>query len=83
MSKLSREQCENRLTELWLEIWEIYKQYNPNGTYLTACVSIQEGTTFATMWNAHYHTMSSDAIHPVNIFTRFEEGKENDTEQNN
>ena len=76
MSKLSREQCENRLKELWREMWEVYKQYNPQGKYLTAGALVSEGRTTATIWNSYYDSMSPDAIHSVNVFTRFEEGEE-------
>lgn len=58
---MNRTECEAKIMEKLEEINEIYKQYNPNGTYLTGAV-VDNCISF---WNRYYN---EDKDTPINIW---------------
>lgn len=66
---MNRAECEAKLEALMREAWEVYKQYNPEGEYLT--MSINDGVL--SINNAYW---AEDAEKKVSIFDYVEETEE-------
>ena len=62
---MNRTECEAKILEKLEEIVEIYKQYNPNGTYLTGAL-VDNCISF---WNRYY---DEDKDTPINIWKRLD-----------
>lgn len=60
--KMTRKQCENEILKRLKEIQEIYKQYHPNGDYL----SISIGNDCISMNNAYWE--ENDEKNPLNFY---------------
>ena len=69
---MDRTECEAKLEALLREAWEVYKQYNPEGEYLT--MSVSKGRLSAN--NAYW---AEDAEKKVSIFGYVEETEEGAT----
>ena len=57
---MTREQCENKILELMIQIDKVYHKYNPDGTYLD--LSIVDDSLMAN--NTYY---SVDRDHPLDM----------------
>lgn len=60
---MNRAECEKQIAEKLREIGEIHKQYNPDGMYLTLCIS-RGNLSFS---NEHWEG-GKDEDHPVDYF---------------
>ena len=60
---MTKQECEERIESLLLEIGEIYKEYNPDGDYLTLCCFVKQGDYF---FNNDYPKKDKDK--PINKF---------------
>lgn len=58
---MNRTECEAKIMEKFEEINEIYKQYNPNGNYLTGVI-VDNCISF---WNTYY---DADKDTPINYW---------------
>lgn len=58
---MTRKECEQKILNKIKEIREIYKEYNPDGDYLT--ISINPQTGYIAFNNAYYDT---DAEYTLN-----------------
>lgn len=58
---MKREECEKQIIDLMIQIRDVYKEYNPDGEYLT--LTIMGDTLMA--YNMAY---ADDADHPVDIY---------------
>lgn len=58
---MKREECEKQIRDLMIQIRDVYKEYNPDGTYLS--LAIVGDTLIAN--NKFY---GDDADHPINIY---------------
>ena len=59
---MDRTECEAKLESLMRKAWEVYKQYNPEGTYLT--MDIIDGKVSAN--NAYF---AEDKEKPIQIWS--------------
>jgi hypothetical protein len=59
---MNREECEKLITEKLLEIRKIYKEYNPNGDYLTAHI-----TNNHVDFNNEYWEGGNDEEKPIDV----------------
>lgn len=57
---MEREECEKQIRDLMIQIYDVYRKYNPSGNYLA--MFIIDG--ILTMNNAFY---ADDADHPLNM----------------
>ena len=65
---MDRSECEELLVRKVLEIRRIYKEYNPDGDYLTMHVS----NTAISINNSHW-IGGKDAGRPINVFELMED----------
>ena len=64
---MSREEAENRITELMEEIREVVLEYNPEEDYLTMVMISQDGVLDALSFNNSYFSReSADYYFPLN-----------------
>lgn len=56
---LTRQETEDSIHELMQRIYEVYKQYNPNGSYLSLTINHK----YMSMNNVYY---GNDIDHPIN-----------------
>lgn len=80
--EMTRDKCEKLITEKIKEIYEIYKQYNPEGKYLTACIT--DGHIFVNnkCWKTE-DEVGDDYDTPIDVFSSLNEEEDNEDEQNN
>ena len=64
---MTREFCEDLILEKLKEIWTIYKQYNPNGKYLTLNVLVDEDGEYFAFNNSCYRDGGDENI-PINFW---------------
>jgi len=71
-SKISRQECEEQILELLKEIREVYREYYPQGEYLTMCLN--EGTIhFNNAWfTDDYHSPIDGWLDEQGIFTSYD-----------
>ena len=60
---MKRKECEEQIRDLMIQIRNVYKEYNPDGEYLSLAIM---GDTL--MANNMCFTESIDADHPVDIY---------------
>lgn len=60
---MKREECEKQITDLMIQIRDVYKKYNPDGNYIG--MFILEDTVHA--YNA-YCSNKDDADHPLDMY---------------
>ena len=65
---MNKEKCEDMIIRKLLEIEKIYKEYNPDGDYLTMHIS----NTAISANNSHW-IGGKDAGRPINIFELMED----------
>ena len=58
---MNREECEAKILDKCREIRELYRQYNPTGTYLSMTI-VDDSIRF---WNEYYN---KDADKPINFW---------------
>ena len=69
MTRMTREECERKIFEKMLEIVDIYKEYNPEGEYLTLCMLNDD--LFAN--NRYYDDSSVDYRRRIDFFKEISE----------
>lgn len=62
---MTKEECEKIMAEKFKEIVEVYKQYNPEGSYLDLTYSVNKDGKFMYIRNAYF---DSDTDHPIDRF---------------
>lgn len=66
---MTRAECETKILEKMKEIWNIYREYNPEGNYFTAYVINHPHPSeelFISFNNSHYEEDNIDAERPLN-----------------
>lgn len=71
---MERQKIEQNIIKKLHEIWDLYKKYNPDGTYLALCISEDESETDFSANNAYW---AEDADHTIDAWDRNKEHKEN------
>lgn len=67
---MERQEIEQNIIKKMNEIWDLYKKYNPDGTYLTLLFSQDESETTFSANNAYW---AEDAGHMISIFVQKED----------
>lgn len=57
---MKRKECEKQIIDLMIQIRNVYKEYNPDGEYLS--LAILDNTLMA------YNMYTDDADHPLDIY---------------
>lgn len=60
---MEREECEAKITEMMTEIWNTYKEYNPDGNYID--ISVNDGFMHGN--NCYYKENSKDSEKPIDF----------------
>lgn len=66
---MERQKTEQNIIKKLHEIWDLYKKYNPDGTYLALGISKDESETDFFANNAYW---AEDAENPINAFDQKE-----------
>lgn len=77
---MTRQECEERITEALKEIDSLTTLYNPTNTYLSMCIIHSDGNTSISFNNAYWTdddetgANGEDFEHPIKYCTTIEEG---------
>jgi len=54
-NNMNRHNTEEKILDLLEEIMNVYREYNPDGKYLTMTFSVSEGKPYVSVNNAYWH----------------------------
>ena len=60
---MKREECENQIRDLMIKIRDVYKEYNPDGKYLSMCINGDSAWA-----NNSFYSGGADADHPLDTY---------------